>query len=296
MSTDHPQSPLSASVSTLNDSAPTDSSASTDQLMQVAVKSGEQTHDQKRDKTFDQLSRKFRRNIYQTFKGKLRLAILERDFEALNLHQAPLSILDIGAGQGQYALMLAKKGHHLTLIEPAIEMLTLAQESFLREGLEANFYQESLEKLPELPLPQFDLITCHAMIEWLPEPERFLQLALPTLKPGGKLSLLFYNREGLIYHNLIRGNYYYVEKGQFQGEKGSLTPISPICPKWLKEQIEKYQLTLLKESGIRTYYDFMAPAARQRISEEDHLAMELRYSERSEYQGHARYLHWLLEK
>lgn len=248
------------------------------------------------EERFNQLSGKFKRNIYQTFKGKLRLAILERDFAALNLHQTPLSILDIGAGQGQYAMILAKKGHHLTLIEPAREMLTLAQTSFLNEGLEATFYHASLETLTPLSLPQFDLITCHAMIEWLPGPEIFFQIALPYLKKGGKLSLLFYNREGLIYHNLIRGNYYYVEKGQFNGDKGSLTPISPISPQWLAEQVERYGLKLIKQSGIRTYYDFMAPKARQRISEEDHLAMELRYSEKHEYQTHARYLHWLLEK
>ena len=251
---------------------------------------------QHENQTFNQLSGKFKRNIYQTFKGKLRLAILERDFEALDLHKTPLSILDIGAGQGQYALTLAKKGHYLTLIEPAEEMLTLAQERFLKEGLAAEFYHESLETIPHLSLPQFDLITCHAMIEWLPDPDLFFQIALPYLKKGGKLSLLFYNREGLIYHNLIRGNYYYVEKGQFYGDKGSLTPISPISPQWLAERVETYGLTIVKQSGIRTYYDFMAPAARQRISEEDHLAMELCYSEKLEYQTHARYLHWLLEK
>ncbi len=269
-------------------------SASSDQSLEQSAPHGERGHDNKT--TFNQLSRKFKRNIYQTFKGRLRLAILERDFDALNLHQTPLSILDIGAGQGQYALMLAQKGHHLTLVEPAIEMLNLAQERFQNEGIDATFYHESLETIPHLSLPQFDLITCHAMIEWLPDPDLFFQIALPYLKKGGKLSLLFYNQEGLIYHNLIRGNYYYVDKGQFQGDKGSLTPISPISPQWLAKQIENHGLMLLKESGIRTYYDFMAPQARQRISEEDHLAMELRYSEKPGYQVHARYLHWLLEK
>ena len=73
---------------------------------------------------FNNLSKKFTRNIYDSFKGKLRLAILERDFNALNLHQAPLSILDIGAGQGQYAGILANHGHQLTLVEPAISLCT----------------------------------------------------------------------------------------------------------------------------------------------------------------------------
>lgn len=40
----------------------------------------------------------------------------------------------------------------------------------------------------------------------------------------------------------------------------------------------------------------MKPEARKRISEEDHLRMELQYSEREDYLPHARYLHWMLEK
>ena len=52
---------------------------------------------------FNHLSQKFTRNIYDSFKGRLRLAILARDFEALGLNDSPLNILDIGAGQGQFA-------------------------------------------------------------------------------------------------------------------------------------------------------------------------------------------------
>lgn len=245
---------------------------------------------------FNDLSTKFTRNIYDSFKGKLRLAILERDFAVLNLHNASLNILDIGAGQGQFASQLAEKGHQLTLIEPAIEMLELAKNRFAAQALSANFYAHFLEEIPGLTLPQYDLITCHAMLEWLPNPTQFFDIIQPLLKIGGKLSLLFYNREGLIYHNLIRGNFHYVERGKFAGETGGLTPISPIDPTELEQQIQSKGYQVLKKSGIRTYYDFMNREARNRISEADHLRMELQYSERKEYLAHARYLHWVLEK
>lgn len=245
---------------------------------------------------FNDLSKKFTRNIYDSFKGKLRLAILERDFAALNLHDLPLNILDIGAGQGQFASQLAGYGHHLTLVEPATEMLELAKDRFANQRLSAKFYNNFLEDIPSLNLPQYDLITCHAMLEWLPNPYQFFNIIQPLLKKGGKLSLLFYNREGLIYHNLIRGNFHYVERGNFSGEKGGFTPISPIDPRDLAEYLKTQNYTILKKSGIRTYYDFMNREARNRISEEDHLRMELLYSERKDYLPHARYLHWTMEK
>ncbi len=245
---------------------------------------------------FNHLSKKFTRNIYDSFKGKLRLAILERDFEALSLNESPLSILDIGAGQGQFAGILAEKGHSLTLVEPAIEMLELAKARFKERALSAEFHHAYLADLPTMTLPQFDLITCHAMLEWLPEPFAFFEIIAPLLKKGGKLSLLFYNREGLIYHNLIRGNFHYVERGKFSGEKGGFTPISPIDPHILEAHLTDKGYTILKKSGIRTYYDFMSREARNRISEEDHLRMELQYSESADYLPHARYLHWMMEK
>lgn len=245
---------------------------------------------------FNNLSQKFTRNIYDSFKGKLRLAILERDFDALNMHDSPLRILDIGAGQGQFSEILAKKGHLVTLVEPAIEMLTLAQERFQSQNLTAEFYHCFLEDIAALQLPKFDLIICHAMLEWLPDPHMFFETISPFLTVNGKLSLLFYNREGLIYHNLVRGNFHYIDRGNFKGEAGGLTPISPIDPIDLENYIEADGYTILKKSGIRTYYDFMNKEARNRISEEDHLKMELKYSERVDYLPHARYLHWLLHK
>ncbi len=244
---------------------------------------------------FNQLSPRFSRNIYDTFKGRLRLAILERDFEALKLHQSPLRILDIGAGQGQFALELAHKGHHLTLLEPAEEMLLLAKERFAEAQLSANFLTATAEELSHYPLVQYDLITCHAMIEWLDDPYQLFQWIKPYIKPKGIMSLLFYNREGLIYHNLIRGNFRYIEKGHFSGERGSLTPISPIDYHKLTQYLLDQGIKILKQSGIRTYYDFMAPEARKRISEADHLKMELHYSENPDYLPHARYHHWLLQ-
>lgn len=245
---------------------------------------------------FNNLSKKFTRNIYDSFKGKLRLAILERDFDALNLHDSPLRILDIGAGQGQFSEFLAKKGHHVTLVEPAIEMLTLAQERFQSQNLTAEFHHCFLDDIAALQLPKFDLIICHAMLEWLPEPRLFFETIKPFLTVGGKLSLLFYNREGLIYHNLVRGNFHYIERGNFKGEAGGLTPISPIDPIDLENYTQADGYIIVKKSGIRTYYDFMNKEARNRISEEDHLKMELKYSQRADYLSHARYLHWLLHK
>ena len=63
------------------------------------------------DRSFDGKALKFSRNIYQHSKGALRQQILMRDLTELAVLSQPTAILDVGAGQGQLALALAKLGH-----------------------------------------------------------------------------------------------------------------------------------------------------------------------------------------
>ena len=45
---------------------------------------------------------------------------------------------------------------------------------------------------------------CHAVLEWLAEPHAILPVLHQLCAPGGWLSLAFYNRDALIYRNLLR--------------------------------------------------------------------------------------------
>ena len=55
---------------------------------------------QNKDKNFDDLSSRFKKNIYSTAKGKIRLNILWRDLTEIipQIEHGGLSILDAGAG------------------------------------------------------------------------------------------------------------------------------------------------------------------------------------------------------
>ena len=69
----------------------------------------------KNDQNFDNLSDRFRKNIYNTPKGQIRLNILWRDLleKIPEIETGGLSILDAGAGQGNFALQLAQKNHQI---------------------------------------------------------------------------------------------------------------------------------------------------------------------------------------
>lgn len=82
-----------------------------------------------RDRNFDDIAEKFSRNIYGTTKGQLRQAILWQDLDRLlaDYGSQKLRVLDAGGGEGQTAIKMAERGHHVTLCDLSGEMIARAQ-------------------------------------------------------------------------------------------------------------------------------------------------------------------------
>jgi len=254
------------------------------------------------DRNFDELAARFARNIYGGLKGRVRLAVLNRDFGDY-LPIAPyrpmtpegaLDILDAGGGQGQFSLPLARAGHRLTLCDISAAMLAVAQEECAAQGLAVNFRHSPVQSLPsEL---SYDVILCHALLEWVTEPWQLLEGLLRHLRPGGHLSLIFYNWHALVYKNLLRTHYKALEADTHSAFRGSLTPINPLRPEQLLEQLQNWGLEVLCHSGIRVFHDYILdPQARKR-DPETLLALELNYSRQEPYRGLGRYVHLLVRK
>src|SRR5690606_3899225 len=89
----------------------------------------------------------------------------------------PLRILDAGGGQGQFSLRLARAGHRLVICDISAEMLNLAQTEVSKNGLDGTvtLVNCALQELPRhLENCQFDLVLCHAVMEWMAEPQTLL--------------------------------------------------------------------------------------------------------------------------
>lgn len=245
---------------------------------------------------FDRFVKRFHKNIYGSDKGRIRQQIVwQHMLELLPLQSAtPLTILDLGCGTAPFAEQLLELGHSLTLADMSADMLQQAsQRLYTHVNADRIVYVHSpLQTLPDqLAGKQYDIIMAHAVIEWLPENESLLDVVAKLLKPQGYLSLLFYNRNSLLFRNMQLGNWKRVKFGWLRGRgKKTLTPTNPQDPYELYEQLKQWHLIPIGKAGVRVFYDYL-----DRSTDKSNLAllyeMEQRYSQQEPFVSLARYIH-----
>lgn len=257
-------------------------------------------------KNFDELAARFKRNVYTSHKGEVRISVLSSDFKEFiptafaptAASNRPLRVLDAGGGQAQFSIQLAQLGHRITLCDLSEQMIVLAKESAVNAGVEQQFewVHSSIQDYCASSEQQYDLILSHALLEWVDEPQAVLHSLIDKLKPGGYFSLIYYNLNGLIYKNLLRTNFKKIRKQQWQGYRGSLTPAHPVEPQTIDQWLQGSPLKKLCESGIRVFSDYIFDKELRKKNHSDIIEMELQFSRQQPYVHLGRYIHLLMQK
>lgn len=259
------------------------------------------------DRNFDDLAPRFANNVYGGLKGALRLAVLEQDFrqyfpQALSAGgQVPLRVLDAGGGQGQFGLQLAEYGHALVLCDISLQMLELARANALAKDINAvDFRQCSIQhmsaQVQEGEDEAYDLVLCHAVLEWVVDQPGLIAALLPLVRIGGILSLTFYNRHGLIMKNLLRGRRPPILDAAFKPAPGSLTPTRPLEPALVLQAFDSAHWEILCHSGIRVFHDFLLSPQGREMPDEALISLELELSRQEPYRSLGRYQHLLVRR
>lgn len=216
----------------------------------------------KPDVNFDGRAISFEREIYGSSKGYIRLRVLWDDLltEVPGLSRGGLSILDAGGGAGHLSLLMAKQRNKVLLCDPSREMLDRAESSVLDAGLWdlVTTKHSTIQDLDE-PDAGFDVITCHAVLEWLGDPESTLKHLIKYLREDGRISLMFYNRNAAVLKRILRGDFEESLQG-FGGEGQGCTPLSEeVVRSWLLDS----GMSIKSKSGIRMFHDYVPEETRR---------------------------------
>ncbi|MDA9555989.1 tRNA uridine 5-oxyacetic acid(34) methyltransferase CmoM [Vibrio sp.] len=256
------------------------------------------------DRNFDDLAKKFAKNIYGSDKGDIRQVIVWEDINTiLNEYQhsdQTLHVLDAGGGLAQVSQRLAQLGHRITLCDISHEMLQIAEETIKQNNVseQYEFIHSSIQNLKHQFNQKVDLILFHAVMEWLVDPRAVLEELMTFLKPGGMISIMFYNQHGLVYKNVVCGNLPHVLNGMPHRKRFKLQPHKGLYPEEVYRWIIENHGVIQGKSGIRCFSDYIGD--REYIGDytlEDLVTLEKQLCRQEPYLSLGRYIHvWAQKK
>ncbi len=132
---------------------------------------------------FDELAGKFGRSYVP---GRSWKALAEMLLRLL----PPLTIADLGAGEGTLALMLAQSAERVIAVDSSEKMVEYGRELVARNGIANLDYR--LGDMEELPIEaaEVDLVLLHQALHHALHPQTALSEAYRVLRPGGRIVVL----------------------------------------------------------------------------------------------------------
>jgi 2-polyprenyl-3-methyl-5-hydroxy-6-metoxy-1,4-benzoquinol methylase len=110
---------------------------------------------------------------------------IESRFVFDHLGSSPLRILDMGGGSGRFGDALARRGHHVTLIDKNPEAVALAAN----RGVQRT----SVCDISDFHESGFDGVVCMEVIQYFNECDTIFAKAAESLKDGGSFIFCFTN-------------------------------------------------------------------------------------------------------
>ncbi len=111
---------------------------------------------------------------------------------AMVLALAPSTIVDVGCGEGEVALRLARLGHRVLAVDSSRAMIAALRKRLRREGDAGSRIETHVGDTERLPLADglADVVLMSQILHHAPRPEAALAEAARVTRPGGRVVVL----------------------------------------------------------------------------------------------------------
>ena len=220
--------------------------------------------------------------------------------------ERPPCVLDVGGGSGDLAIRLVRHGYRVWLLDYAAPMLEQAERA-ARDLPAEDRARLSLcliaadDALGSFPRESFEVIACHTLVEYLPDPRATLQGLVSLLCDGGLLSVSFVNRHATVLRRVWSqldpaGALASLESGAFCATLFDV-PGTAYTADEVSGWLDELGLTVTATCGVRVFADYVP---RDRLDEpgffQDLLRLELAVAAQPPYNQLARYAQILARK
>lgn len=205
-----------------------------------------------------------------------------------------------GGGAGRMAIRMASLGNKVILCDPSREMLDRAEEHIREANLSncVTTIHSSIQDLKSSIDGGFDIVACHAVLEWLADPKSALGYLVELLKPGGSLSLMFYNRNAVLIKQVFSGEFVEALRERRKGysPRGWGDGATPLAEDTVREWLDEYGLAVGAKSGIRIFHDHLPEGARSRDRLDELLEVERELRKQEPFASLGQHIHLICER
>jgi SAM-dependent methyltransferase len=108
-----------------------------------------------------------------------------------------MEVLDVAAGNGNFAIAAARAGSHVTASDLTPRMVELGKARSEAEGLDIEWHEADAEELPFDP-DRFDVVASVFGAMFAPRPDRVAAEMFRVTKPGGVVTMANYGFGGFL--------------------------------------------------------------------------------------------------
>lgn len=210
-----------------------------------------------------------------------------------------LKILDVGGGNAQEAIDLAKQGHEVHVLEMSQEMLRQASEKLAKLDLKVSLHEGNLESIPQLfKATTFDMVLCHNVLQYVPDIPKALAAISFVLKPQALLSVVCLNKYSECFRQAtqqqnIPAALEALNAQSYVTEALGL-PVALLSSDDISNPASQTKLKTIAHYGIRCINDYVIDNATK--TPKNILDLELELCNRYPYYLLARFFHLILRK
>lgn len=110
--------------------------------------------------------------------------------EALLRLMPPMTIADLGAGDGSFALLLSQRAARVIAIDSSAKMLEFGRDQAVRHGIDNVEFRLGDMEEPPIEDATVDLVFFSQSLHHALRPERSVKQAARILRPGGRIAIL----------------------------------------------------------------------------------------------------------